>query len=610
GIDTSYKVLRVSPNNIKPFYNADVVEGCQPLTVHFTNYSSGATHSTWDFGDGTVGYDFDATHTYTKAGDYYVKMYADNGCAYDSTKSLTKITVYPLPDVKISDPDTIDCIGKFISFKPIPTNLKSYLWDFGDNSPPTATLQPAHSFNEGRFRVRVMGESSKGCINYDSVYVRIFSPPVTQFSVDTAVGCQPFNVKFTNTTTNATNYFWTFGDGGSVIGDSLNLQYLYLKEGAYKAKLFSSNLGCRDSVEKTITVLPKPTSTFITNPASSCSFPVIVQTKNQSKNALFYEWFFDGINQSTTFNSPVVKYLSQGSYPITLIAISEKGCRDTSSNTFNVIPPKADFEAKSPIVCQNSFFSLLNKSTNADTYYWDFGDNKGEKITELPVYRYKNTGFYTIKLKVTKDGTCVDSITKNNYIEVSKLPLAAFDYDIDYDVPEVAQVIFLNKSMLGTKFYWEFDDVDTTSQVNPVYPYNKLNAFHVQLVAQNDVGCTDTVTKKIVFDLIKTLYVPTALTPGMGSRLTGVFLPKGKGLKNYTLQIFDQFGSVIWESSKLRNGIPAEAWDGTDLNGNPLPPDVYVWKVNAEFEDGTFWKGQKLGDSNTTKPIGTVTLIR
>jgi hypothetical protein len=41
-----------------------------------------------------------------------------------------------------------------------------------------------------------------------------------------------------------------------------------------------------------------------------------------------------------------------------------------------------------------------------------------------------------------------------------------------------------------------------------------------------------------------------------------------------------------------------------------MPPDVYVWKVYAEFEDGTIWQGQSLGGGKKTQTVGTVTLLR
>jgi hypothetical protein len=40
-----------------------------------------------------------------------------------------------------------------------------------------------------------------------------------------------------------------------------------------------------------------------------------------------------------------------------------------------------------------------------------------------------------------------------------------------------------------------------------------------------------------------------------------------------------------------------------------MPQDTYLWKVEAEFRDGTVWIGSDNG-KGTGKTIGTVTLFR
>jgi len=51
---------------------ASPTEGLAPLTVQFTNVTSGATNYSWDFGDGQSSTDKDPGNTYTNAGVYDV----------------------------------------------------------------------------------------------------------------------------------------------------------------------------------------------------------------------------------------------------------------------------------------------------------------------------------------------------------------------------------------------------------------------------------------------------------------------------------------------------------------------------------------------------------
>ena len=50
--------------------------GLAPLTLMFTNVSSGATNYAWDFGDGHTSRAFSPTNTYASAGTNTVKLTA------------------------------------------------------------------------------------------------------------------------------------------------------------------------------------------------------------------------------------------------------------------------------------------------------------------------------------------------------------------------------------------------------------------------------------------------------------------------------------------------------------------------------------------------------
>ena len=49
----------------------------------------------------------------------------------------------------------------------------------------------------------------------------------------------------------------------------------------------------------------------------------------------------------------------------------------------------------------------------------------------------------------------------------------------------------------------------------------------------------------------KGLYVPNALTPDENGGEASIFLPKGRSLKEYKMQIFDKWGNLIFETNQL-----------------------------------------------------------
>ncbi|MCD4771798.1 MAG: gliding motility-associated C-terminal domain-containing protein [Bacteroidales bacterium] len=112
--------------------------------------------------------------------------------------------------------------------------------------------------------------------------------------------------------------------------------------------------------------------------------------------------------------------------------------------------------------------------------------------------------------------------------------------------------------------------------------------------------------------LFKGLFVPNAFAPDNPTSDVTVFQPKGVNLLQYDIKIFDSWGHLLWQSQELdAAGCPAESWDGT-YNGEPLPMDVYLWRIKATFVDGSVWEGESIGnnENGALQTTGTVTLIR
>ena len=118
--------------------------------------------------------------------------------------------------------------------------------------------------------------------------------------------------------------------------------------------------------------------------------------------------------------------------------------------------------------------------------------------------------------------------------------------------------------------------------------------------------CKDVICKNVKIESWGDLFVPNALYPESGDEGSSLFLPKGKSLTEYNLQIFDKFGNLLWENDEIdpADGSPKVGWDGTS-NGSLLPQGTYIWRVSAKFINGP-WNGV---DGNGKK-TGTIYLIR
>ena len=91
-----------------------------------------------------------------------------------------------------------------------------------------------------------------GTTKTDSAIVTAFTAPNISFTENPKVIPGGQFVGFVNTTTGATNYIWTFGNGATSAAVSPVIQYI--DSGTYYVTLIASNVGCADTLQDTVFV--------------------------------------------------------------------------------------------------------------------------------------------------------------------------------------------------------------------------------------------------------------------------------------------------------------------------------------------------------------------
>lgn len=141
--------------------------------------------------------------------------------------------------------------------------------------------------------------------------------PVAGFTTS-PTGDSPFNISFTDSSTNATSWFWKFGDGN--VSKESNPTHNYSKEGTYTAILIVNNTNGWSAKTQEITVQNGlPVADFSADNTSGS-----VQFTDLSQNATDWDWDF-GDGATSTDENPVHTYSSAGNYTVTLKASNEAG---------------------------------------------------------------------------------------------------------------------------------------------------------------------------------------------------------------------------------------------------------------------------------------------
>jgi len=181
----------------------------------------------------------------------------------------------------------------------------------------------------------VVGTDHNGCKNSDKITVRVVPIPVMDFSGDNLYGCQALTTNFTNLSTgNLTACKWTFSNG-DIINDCGTVTSVFPDAGCYDATLWvSTPEGCTNTLtlKDYICVEPNPVADFSFYPTVLSTYDWESQMENLSSGAVNYVWNFGDASSSVADKSPLHAFPNQeeGSYIISLIAISSAGCVDTA----------------------------------------------------------------------------------------------------------------------------------------------------------------------------------------------------------------------------------------------------------------------------------------
>lgn len=197
------------------------------------------------------------------------------------------------------------------------------------------------------------------------------------------------------------------------------------------------------------------------------------------------------------------------------------------------------------------------------TYYWH---HSGETTDQVNV-RPNNTTSYTVSVEDACHTYHIDGTTTVNVVR----PQANFNV-LSSDPMENLLVSFQNTSVGGVSWYWDLGNGDNSTQNSPGTVYSPWGWYDVTLIAYNEIGCTDTITKPVYIKPEFYFYAPNAFTPD-GNRFNNAYSVSVIGSIDFEFQIFDRWGELIFQTKD-----PNFRWDG-DYQGNLVADGVLVYKA-------------------------------
>jgi PKD repeat protein len=239
-------------------FSASTIIGCQPLVVSFTDSSVNAVHYTWNFGDGYADSVMNPVHVYQDTGAFKASLVTEDsaGCV-SFYEMLQKVKVHAAPQASFVVNTNGGCQPLTTLFTNTSTSSNAFAWYFGDGDSSSAS-SPTHTYvAAGTYYPMLICTNASGCTDtaIAAQPIEVLPAPSADFAVHDTIGCAPFHITFSNTTSNAVNaqYLWDFGNGTTSTDPNAAAVYNY--SGSYTISLTVTNAsGCSSSVTHPYTI--------------------------------------------------------------------------------------------------------------------------------------------------------------------------------------------------------------------------------------------------------------------------------------------------------------------------------------------------------------------
>jgi gliding motility-associated-like protein len=565
GIYTCTDSVKITVANIVGFAPLqDTLKVCGDSIV----LDAGAGFASYSWSNGAT----TRTITANASGKYIVTVANAIGCNASDT------SVVSIVNANILQSDTTICKGSnltlsVLSLKPGQT----VLWSTGATT-PSITVNPTVKTT---YTVTVT-DGINTCT--DSVVVDVSSSELKV--TDPAAVCSPAVVNLTaaaitsGSATGLTYTYWKDANATQAFAnpDKVSVSGTYYIVG-------TSSTGCTSAPTAVkVTVNPLPIATIIA-PSQTviCDKSSITLT---ARGGISYQWLLNGSAIAGATDSTYVASQA-GSYEVNVIAL---GCTSKVAAPVNLTLIKAAIpkfsNSSTCIDVPVSFFNETDTSSSGSVnFVWDFGDGQTSTLFN-PVYTYKKSGAYIVKLTVTPKlcNNLPVSFTKNITVDI---PPVGIKYPNVLAVKNKATQLSARFIANGYTYLWmPSTGLNNGALQKPIFNASNEQLYRIRLTSASGCITMDTV-KVSVYDS-SDIFVPKAFSPNKDGKndLLQPFLVNITTLKFF--RIYNRWGQLMFQSSDSKQG-----WDGM-YNYKPQPLETYTWIAEGIDGNGTtiFRKGQ------------------
>jgi gliding motility-associated-like protein len=285
-----------------------------------------------------------------------------------------------------------------------------------------------------------------------------------------------------------------------------------------------------------------------------------------------YLWTTNGV-LSGLEDSLLVNPGSTSTYTITVTDFCGNSIQDTIHYT--ILSPPLVLQMNGPFeICPGDSVNLLvSPSGGYGDYYYNWSTTAS--TPQITVAPQVTTSYFVQVSDECQTFTTAATAT----VQVVK-PMANF-YILTQAPMQGLPVQLENACMNAWSYTWSFGDGNGSFLVNPTHTYTQPGPYEIMLIATDQKGCIDSISKWIEIAPERYIYLPNSFTPD-DDGLNDYFYGRFTGLMSARFYIYNRWGDEVFFSDELNF-----VWDAK-FEGIPVQDGTYTWYLIYEIEKGIY----------------------
>ncbi len=472
----------------------------------------------------------------------------------------------------------------------------TYLWSTTDGQIVSGNTSLMPSIGDPGTYTLLVTNTTNGCTQTDIVVVtEDVTPPTCSIASPSVLTCATLTVPLSASGTNfgtAPSFNWSTANGNIVSGGSTLIATVN-QPGNYALLVLNTVNGCSTTVPVLVTQdISPPTIQVQPPPLLTCSvlqFPL--QSTASAQTTVNWNTNNGNILSGSNTLNPVVN--QPGLYQA-IVTSTANGCTSTVQVPVlreTNVPTGVQFDLTQPLC--NGTPGLLNVSqVIGGIGPYGYSIDGGQHFFTFQEFDDLAPGNFNLVVQDINGCEITQPITVVPPLQplVSLPPTFSIQLGANQELKAIIPPPF--PASLIEQVIWEpldgltFNGSSILDLLNPTATPFKTTEYTVTIVTAE--GCTATARSVIEVNRLVDIYAPNIIWPNDPDGDNGTFqlFARDESVAAiHKLQIFDRWGTLVFENKEFSPNDLSNGWDGM-YRGQFVDPAVFVWWAEVELVDG------------------------